>query len=44
MERTITPEKLQTLLAAGASITLIDVRRDDDREKKNRQPSPPLAG
>lgn len=34
MERTITPNELQALLAAGASIELLDVRRDDDREKE----------
>ncbi len=34
MERTITPNALQTLLAAGTSITLLDVRRNDDRDKE----------
>ncbi|HYQ72288.1 MAG TPA: hypothetical protein VET88_10220 [Gammaproteobacteria bacterium] len=34
MERTITPNELQTLLAAGESITLLDVRRNDDRDKE----------
>lgn len=34
MQRTITLNELQTLLAAGPSITLLDVRRSDDREKE----------
>jgi hypothetical protein len=31
MERTIIPANLQSLLTDGAPITLLDVRRSDDR-------------
>ncbi|MCB1873228.1 MAG: sulfurtransferase [Gammaproteobacteria bacterium] len=34
MQRTITPIELQALLATGASITLLDVRRADDRARE----------
>lgn len=34
MKCTITFNELQTLLSAGTSITLLDVRRNDDREKE----------
>ena len=34
MERTITPTDLQSLLNAGTSITLLDVRRADARAKE----------
>ena len=34
MERTITAEKLKTLLAKNTSITLLDVRRAEDRAKE----------